>query len=315
MKMDPLSRLAVRNGGDKFGAHLYTPVYHRKFRKLRDKPIRLLEIGVGGQRDPHAGGSSLMMWADYFLSGVIVGLDIAAKQLQLPSRIKVIEGSQDDPVLLREIVAKYGPFDIVIDDGSHHSELTKKSLMLLYPTLKHRGIYAVEDTQTAFNPHASGDVTGRNTIFDAAFQIGLAMHQAEGARPASEPQFDPVWWSFGAITRSVEVHRNLICFERGDNAYPSNLSFDLDHPQVRSIYRRIEEAARASPAARDRLSRIDMNIWGRRHDEAARLAIEAAEQHPRDVQLLHELVFLMAWAGRPAEKERIQQQIDSLQKT
>ncbi len=312
MKMDPLSRLAVRNGGDKFGAHLYTPIYHKMFRKLRDKPIRLLEIGVGGQQDPDAGGSSLMMWAEYFLAGVIIGVDIASKRLQLPSRVKVVQGSQDDPALLQQIVTQYGPFDIVVDDGSHHNELTKKTFRLLYPTLRARGIYAVEDTQTAFHPNSAGDVTGRGTIFEAACQVSLAMHCAEGAKPASEPSIDPLWWTFGAITQSVEIYRNLITFHRGDNTYPSNLSFDLDHPQVRRIYRMIEETAQASPAPRDRLSRIDMNIWGRRYEEAARLAVQASEQHPRDVQLLHELIFLMVWANRPAERKLIQQRLDEL---
>ena len=56
---DPLTRLAVIYGTDKFGYHDYTPNYHCLFQHLRDKPIKMLEIGVGGYGDEDRGGQSL----------------------------------------------------------------------------------------------------------------------------------------------------------------------------------------------------------------------------------------------------------------
>jgi 8-demethyl-8-alpha-L-rhamnosyltetracenomycin-C 2'-O-methyltransferase len=81
--VDPLTALAIKYGTDKWGPHFYTPIYHELFSAWRDRPIRLLEIGVGGYGFRKVGGSSLSMWAEYFPRGHITGLDIAPKQLDL----------------------------------------------------------------------------------------------------------------------------------------------------------------------------------------------------------------------------------------
>jgi hypothetical protein len=67
--IDPLTLLAIRHGTDKWGPHFYTPIYHAVFAHLRDRPVRLLEIGVGGYKLRDVGGASLAMWADYFPHG------------------------------------------------------------------------------------------------------------------------------------------------------------------------------------------------------------------------------------------------------
>jgi hypothetical protein len=81
--IDPLTRLAIRHGTDKWGPHFYTPIYHELLAPLRDRPVKLLEIGVGGYGFRKIGGASLAMWADYFQWGTIIGLDVAEKQLNL----------------------------------------------------------------------------------------------------------------------------------------------------------------------------------------------------------------------------------------
>ena len=57
-----LTDLAIQHQTDKWGSHSYTPHYEHHFNHLRDEPINLLEIGVGGYQDPQAGGNSLRMW-------------------------------------------------------------------------------------------------------------------------------------------------------------------------------------------------------------------------------------------------------------
>src|SRR5205807_644190 len=85
--IDPLTRFAIRRGTDKWGLHFYTPVYHALFRRMRQKPVRLLEIGIGGYGFKKIGGASLAMWADYFPNGQITGFDIEAKELDLGPRV------------------------------------------------------------------------------------------------------------------------------------------------------------------------------------------------------------------------------------
>lgn len=148
--IDPLTRLAILHGTDKFGMHDYTPVYHAYFAALRDLPLRLLEIGVGGYGDPKRGGRSLAMWRDYFPHAQIVGFDISEKQLDLGPRVTILQGSQIDADFLKRLVEDHGPFDIIIDDGSHHNAHVWRSFQLLMPALTPGGIYIVEDVQTAF---------------------------------------------------------------------------------------------------------------------------------------------------------------------
>jgi cephalosporin hydroxylase len=151
-EIDPLTQLAIKYGTDKWGPHFYTPVYHELFSKLRPHPIHLLEIGVGGYGVKTLGGSSLAMWAEYFPTGQITGVDNAEKHLDLNPRVTLYRGSQEDPEFLRRVCAEQGPFDIIIDDGSHLPKHVMMSFHALFPALNDGGIYVIEDIQTAFWP-------------------------------------------------------------------------------------------------------------------------------------------------------------------
>lgn len=165
---DPLSRLAIEHGTDKFGYHDYTPNYHKLFRHLKDEPIKVLEIGVGGYADEDRGGQSLAMWRDYFVNASIVGIDIRAKTMDLGERVTIKQGSQIDPDFLDLLVAEHGPFDIIIDDGSHQNAHVVESYGLLWPALNPGGIYVAEDVQTAFIPRFGGSLT-----MDAPNSVGF----------------------------------------------------------------------------------------------------------------------------------------------
>lgn len=146
-----LGELSIRYGSDKWGGvHWYTRHYDRHFRTLRDEPVRLLEIGVGGYDDPTAGGASLRVWQRYFRRGLIYGMDIYDKTGIDGPRIRTIQGDQSDPAFLAELAADLGPFDIVIDDGSHLNEHVLTSFDALFPHVSDGGLYVVEDVQTSY---------------------------------------------------------------------------------------------------------------------------------------------------------------------
>jgi len=112
-----LDQLALIYGSDKWGGHFYTERYQEHFHKLRNKKLRILEIGVGGYEDPHYGGASLRMWKTYFPNSLIYSLDIYDKSPLQEKRIKIYQGSQADEATLKKICDESGPFDIIIDDG------------------------------------------------------------------------------------------------------------------------------------------------------------------------------------------------------
>ena len=81
--------------------------------------MRILEIGV-------LRGASLRLWKSYFhhSNTSLIGVDIAPEcaRFDAPSDgIHVRIGSQADSEFLARVVDEFGPFDLIIDDGSHHS--------------------------------------------------------------------------------------------------------------------------------------------------------------------------------------------------
>ena len=154
-----LTSLAIIYQTDKWGRHAYTPIYAQWFSHLRYKPVRVLEIGVGGNTRTHSGGNSLRMWKRYFPEGFITGIDIHDKSALSERRIAVYQGDQSDASFLREVSAKAGPFDIIIDDGSHMQSHIIISFETLFPLLKSGGIYVVEDTHTSYHPSFEGSTS------------------------------------------------------------------------------------------------------------------------------------------------------------
>lgn len=134
----------------------YFEFYDRYFAQFKSKKnIKILEIGVFN-------GGSLKMWRSYFdPSAQIVGIDInpACEKFNNPSQnIFVRIGPQQDYLFLEKVNNELGPFDIIIDDGSHISEHMISSFYFLYPkALKEGGVYFVEDTHTNYWEIGSGD--------------------------------------------------------------------------------------------------------------------------------------------------------------
>jgi demethylmacrocin O-methyltransferase len=154
-----LDLLAALCGTDKYGLHDYTPVYEALARPLRRKPVALLELGVGGYADG-LGGESLLMWAAYFRKGRIYGIDIEDKTALTRGRIRVYQCSQTDRPRLEALAREIGPFDFVIDDGSHVNADQIESFRILWPFVTNGGWYVVEDVQTSYWPYYGGGTPG-----------------------------------------------------------------------------------------------------------------------------------------------------------
>jgi len=153
-----LGELSVRFGSDKWAHfHWYTQHYERHFAPLRNDPVRVLEIGVGGYDNPEIGGGSLRMWQLFFPRGLVYGLDLFEKPHTYGPRTRTIQGDQSDPKFLNELGCELGPFDIIIDDGSHVNDHVKTSFRSLFPHVRPGGLYIIEDLQTAYWPGYGGN--------------------------------------------------------------------------------------------------------------------------------------------------------------
>lgn len=214
-----LVALAGLCGTDKWGRHWYARHYQDHFAPMRKKRITLLEIGVGGYADPLAGGESLRLWKAYFPHARIFGLDVFDKRALDEPRIRVLQGSQEDPAFLARVLEETGPLDIVIDDGSHRNEHVMPSFRVLFPHLREGGIYVVEDLQTSYWPGFGGslELTAPHTTMNQLKALLDGLNHAERIEPGYEPTF------FDLNVRSLHFYHNLAFVYRGRNDEESNV--------------------------------------------------------------------------------------------
>lgn len=159
-----LHRYFLNNGAKRLHKWVhYFDIYERHFERFRDRPIKMLEIGVHG-------GGSLKMWQQYFHpDSQIVGIDInpdCAKHAH--ENIDVHIGSQDDPAFLQRIADQYDGFDIVLDDGSHVNSHVITSFETLYHRVSDEGVYIVEDIHTSYWPKFGGGLRKQGTFIEFA---------------------------------------------------------------------------------------------------------------------------------------------------
>lgn len=152
--MMSLDELAISFGTDKSSrVHDFAKHYQVYFELLRELPLKVLEIGVQS-------GASLRMWKQYFPNAQIIGLDYYPLEVMEEDRIKIIQGEQKDKDVLERVLL-HGPFDIIIDDGSHKNPDIMASFEYLFPRMKPGGVYVIEDTTCTYwgDTHNVGDNT------------------------------------------------------------------------------------------------------------------------------------------------------------
>jgi demethylmacrocin O-methyltransferase len=209
-----LKRLSVVYGTDKWGTHWYAQHYDAYFRSLRKKRLNILEIGIGGYRDPRQGGGSLRTWRTYFPKSKIYGIDIYDKKLHDERRIKTFMGSQVDTSFLDEVLAEIGqPPDIIIDDGSHINEHVIESFKYLFPLLIDGGLYVVEDTQTSYWPEYGGtsDLSSPNT------SVGFFKTLVDGLNYEDRLEAKNEATYFDRNIASIHFVHNMIFVRKGVN--------------------------------------------------------------------------------------------------
>ncbi len=165
-----LDALAVRYRTDKsHKVHNFAQFYDRHFAKLREKPLTLLEIGVGR-------GASIRMWRRYFTNAKLFAVESETRRGRWFLGAKVMVGRQEDREFLKQVAEHTGPLDILIDDGSHRVDDQQITLGAAFPFLKPGGYYILEDIHTSL-PGQTIDFGLDEDLSNSTYQMLLNFKQ------------------------------------------------------------------------------------------------------------------------------------------
>jgi hypothetical protein len=118
---------------------------------------RLLEIGVFQ-------GGSAALWALLLPLERYVGIDLQSVEIPFPralttnpgwEAVRLVGGvSQDDRSMVDRVIDQEFnlPIDLIIDDGSHQYESTRRAFEVCFPRLRPGGMYIIEDWAWAHHP-------------------------------------------------------------------------------------------------------------------------------------------------------------------
>ena len=204
--------------------HHYFDIYTRHFDAYRDRPIKMLEIGVFR-------GGSLRMWKQYFHpDSTIVGIDIdrSCKAHEIEDQnVFVRIGSQADPNFLAAVNGEFGPFDIILDDGSHKTHHQNISFGALFRSaLKDGGCYMVEDVHTNY---WLKHVDSEDTFIDLAKEMVDMIHEPYFDRkethfrhehPEALREMDMSY--LAANVHSVAFYDSIVVFEKKKRSLPKS---------------------------------------------------------------------------------------------
>jgi hypothetical protein len=227
----------------------YFPIYETHLRRFQGQGPTLLEIGVSH-------GGSLHMWRDYLGRGAtIIGLDKDPRAATLDGEAGHVRvGDQGDDDFLRSVSVEFGPFDIVIDDGSHRPAHQISSLLTLWSSVTDGGVYIVEDLHTNYWPEYEGG-PGMETFMDLA----KAMIDNINATHSRSEDLQPSRWT--REVTGMHVYDSVVVLDKGDNtvrpaimtghprwvdAYGNEVEITPEHrAQLESTSRPLQRARRA----------------------------------------------------------------------
>lgn len=203
----------------------YLPVYESVL--PRDRPIRMLEIGVWH-------GGSLQMWRRYLHpDSVIVGIDInqSAAQFDDPAKnVHVRIGLQQDISFLQSVISEFGTFDVILDDGSHMTSHVVQTFQYLFPNgLAPGGAYIAEDIGAQYwesyrdSPMSFVDFT--KSLIDAMhahfqiagvsvenFSLGFAQRLTEFQVPLATALIEKIeFYDSIAVIHRANGYREMTC--------------------------------------------------------------------------------------------------------
>ena len=158
----PLCEIMGRNKSDKGSInitsswHNYTTFYYSIFKDIREKSLRIFELGLGTNNVNVASnmgvdgrpGASLFGWSEFFPNSDIFGADIDSHILFNTDKIKTFYCDQTNPYIIKYMWNQpqlQENFDIIIEDGLHTFNANVCFFENSIHKLKTNGYFIIED--------------------------------------------------------------------------------------------------------------------------------------------------------------------------
>lgn len=205
----------------------YFDIYDRHFSRFRGQSIKILEFGVYH-------GGSLQMWKHYFgKNAQIFGVDIDERCRGLEEdQVKIFIGDQEDRRLHQKLKAEIGPVDIVIEDGGHQMGQQIVTFEEIYPLVKPKGVFLIEDLHTSYWQRFGGGYKKSGTFIEYAKSL-IDQLNAWYSKEPNKLQVD----DFTRTTTSIHFYDSIAVFEKDLVKQPQDkqtgkASFEDKHAKV-----------------------------------------------------------------------------------
>jgi 8-demethyl-8-alpha-L-rhamnosyltetracenomycin-C 2'-O-methyltransferase len=163
-----------------------------------------------------------------------VACDIEPKPMLVGRRRRIYRSDQSSAQDLAILLEREGPFNIIIDDGSHLSAHQIFTFNELFPTLRHDRIYIIEDVQTSYWPGQVGRTKWDGAMIDtpdfAKTCVGYfcdLLKYINYAEFVPDQRYDPKKVELAKQIKSIRFEHNLIIVTKGDNRMVSRHASDL----------------------------------------------------------------------------------------
>lgn len=190
----------------------YFEIYEFWFKKYKNKPIVILEIGVFQ-------GGSLNMWRSYFGENAqIFGIDINPECKQFESEnTKIFIGSQEDRNFLNHVKTQIPKIDILIDDGGHTMQQQIVTFEELYSHIKDDGLYLCEDLHTSYWGNYGGGYKSNGSF------IEYSKNFIDKINAWHSKEQNLIVDSFTRSVHSIHYYDSILIIQKGLKKAPSNL--------------------------------------------------------------------------------------------
>ena len=207
----------------------YARAYDDNLSSLRSRilsqggEVNMLEIGVQS-------GGSINVWTEFFDGKLrYTGIDINQRcaRFTRPDLRRVVEiGSQSDPAFLTSVCRRHGPFDVVVDDGSHLTAHILTSLRHLWSCLNDKAVYAIEDlhSMTLFRGVKGMAVDGED-FYDVLGDIARNMSSYFTQMPRPLRRSFPPSDSFSGHIQEIRLYDSLAFFHYNSSTMPQTQRF------------------------------------------------------------------------------------------